>query len=104
MSCSYRAPWPCHGLRWLPFIASHPSEIPGWAWLIPEASCPPSTQPQGGTCRFLLVLENLLDLLIAADLFHALPLDGALAQLLQELIGTREAFQDRMGILGLQKH
>lgn len=96
--------WPCLGLGWLSFIDSIPSEAPGPALLIPEATTPPRTQPQGGTCRFLFVLKHLLDLLVAADLLHTLPLDGTLAQLLQELIGTRKSFQDRMGILGLQKH
>lgn len=69
-----------------------------------ESIFTPRTQPQGNTCRFLFVLEHLLDFLIAADLFHALSLNSALAKLLQELVGTREPFQDRMGILGLQKH
>lgn len=72
--------------------------------IIPKIVPPPRTQQQGSTCRFLFVLKYFLDLFIAADLFHALPFNGALTQLLQELIGTREAFQDCMGILGFQKH
>lgn len=96
--------WPCLGLGHLSFIASVPSEAPGPALVIPEATFSPRTQPQGSTCRFLFVLKHFLDLFVAADLFHTLPLDGTLAQLLQELIGTREPFQDRMSILGLQKH
>lgn len=58
----------------------------------------------GQTHRLLLVLKHLLDLLVAADLLDALPLDGALPDLLQEAIGSGKAFQERVGIPGPQEH
>lgn len=48
----------------------------------------------GQTHCLLLVLEHFLDLLITADLLHALPLDGALPDLLQEAVGSGKALQD----------
>lgn len=82
-----------------PLPPSEPHVGPSWKCLTH-----PARSRGAQTHRLLLVLEHFLDLLIAADLLDALPLDGALPNLLQEAVGSGEALQDRVGIPGPQEH
>lgn len=59
--------------------------------------------PPRPTYRLLLVLKDLLDFLIATDLFHALALNGALAKFFQKAIGPWKALQDGMGLRGCEE-
>lgn len=68
-----------------------------------DKGCPPLLFPPRPTYRLLLVLKDLLDFLIAADLLHALTLNGALAKLFQKAIGPWKALQDGMGFRGREE-